>query len=137
MKTIFLLPKYFKYLSIPLILLPVIVSLLNIHLFDNSVIQKLFFEFTVSLAFVFLVFSRYKDDDEMLYSIRLKTTVYSLLVGVFLIITKPLLNYFLWDQNNNFESAGSIIMTVLFFNTLLFFKERSKLKESLENEELH
>lgn len=134
MKKIFLLPAYFKYVSIPLILLPVIVSILNISLFDHTAIQKTFFEFTVSLAFTILIFSKYKGDDEMLQQIRLKTTAYSLLIGVFLIITKPLLNYFLWNQTNNLESAGSIIMTVLFFNVLLFYKARKELNEGIENE---
>ncbi|MBA5792618.1 hypothetical protein H1R17_01110 [Flavobacterium sp. xlx-214] len=134
MKSMFLLPGYFKYASILLILVPVVVSTLDIVLFNNVFIQKTFLEFIVSLAFAFLVFSKYKDEDEMLQQIRLKTTTYSLLIGVFLIVTKPLLNYFLWNQINNFESAGGIIMTVMFFNVLLFYKARKQLKEALEHE---
>ena len=134
MKTIFLLPAYFKYVSIPLILLPVLVSILDIQIFDDRNVQKTFFEFTVSLAFTSIIFSKYKEDDEMLQQIRLRTTAYSLLVGVLLIMTKPLLNYFLWNQTNNFESAGSIIMTVMFFNVLLFYKARKELNEAIENE---
>jgi len=134
MKAIFLLPAYFKYLSIPLILLPVVVSIFDIQIFDDRNVQKTFFEFTVSLAFTSIIFSKYKEDDEMLQLIRLRTTAYSLLVGVLLIMTKPLLNYFLWNQTNNFESAGSIIMTVMFFNVLLFYKARKELNEAIENE---
>ena len=115
MKTIFLLPAYFKYVSIPLILLPVVVFIFDIQIFDDRNVQKTFFEFTVSLAFTSIIFSKYKEDDEMLQQICLRTTAYSLLVGVLLIMTKPLLNYFLWNQTNNFESAGSVIMRVMFF----------------------
>lgn len=137
MKTNFLFPSKFKYLAIILFLIPVFCHLFDIILFNNSLIEKTLFEFLVSCAFFLIVFSRYKDDDEMLYSIRLKTTVYSLLIGVFLLIGAPLWNYILWNQVYTDESAGGIIMTVLFFNTLFFFIERSKLKEALENEELH
>lgn len=134
MNSNFLFPSKFKYLAIILFLIPVFCHLFDIVLLNNDLVEKTLFEFLVSCAFFLIVFSRYKDDDEMLYSIRLKTTVYSLLVGVFLLIGTPLWNYILWNQEYTYESAGGIIMTVLFFNTLFFFRERSKLKEALEDE---
>ncbi|WLD23413.1 hypothetical protein NU10_11945 [Flavobacterium dauae] len=134
MNSNFLFPSKFKYLAIILFLIPVFCHLFDIVLLNNDLVEKTLFEFLVSCAFFLIVFSRYKDDDEMLYSIRLKTTVYSLLVGVFLLIGTPLWNYILWNQEYTYESAGGIIMTVLFFNTLFFFRERSKLKEVLEDE---
>jgi len=134
MNSNFLFPSKFKYLAIILFLIPVFCHLFDIVLLNNDLVEKTLFEFLVSCAFFLIVFSRYKDDDEMLYSIRLKTTVYSLLVGVFMLIGTPLWNYILWNQEYTYESAGGIIMTVLFFNTLFFFRERSKLKEALEDE---
>jgi len=137
MNSNFLFPSKFKYLAIILFLIPVFCHLFDIVLLNNDLVEKTLFEFLVSVAFFLIVFSRYKDDDEMLYSIRLKTTVYSLLIGVFLLIARPLLNFILWNQVEMYESAGSIISTVLFFNVLFFLRERNKLKESLEDEELH
>src|SRR5690606_21864341 len=134
MNSNFLFPSKFKYLAIILFLIPVFCHLFDIVLLNNDLVEKTLFAFLVSCAFFLIVFSRYKDDDEMLYSIRLKTTVYSLLVGVFMLIGTPLWNYILWNQEYTYESAGGIIMTVLFFNTLFFFRERSKLKEALEDE---
>ncbi len=138
MKTHLLFPASFKYISILFLATPVFFYFFDITLFNhNRFMEKTLFEFLVSVAFFMIVFSRYKDDDEMLYSIRLKTTVYSLLIGVFLLIGRPLLNFILWNQVETYESAGSIISTVLFFNVLFFLRERNKLKESLTDEELH
>ena len=133
-----LFPASFKYISILFLATPVFFYFFDITLFNNNrFMEKKLFEFLMSVAFFMIVFSRYKDDDEMLYSIRLKTTVYSLLIGVFLLIGSPLLNFILWNQVETYESAGSIISTVLFFNVLFFLRERNKLKESLTDEELH
>lgn len=138
MKTNLLFPASFKYISILFLATPVLCYFFDITLFNNNrFMQKTLFEFLASCAFFLIVFSKYKDDDEMLYSIRLKTTVYSLLIGVFLLIGRPLLNYILWNQAETYESAGSIISTVLFFNVLFFLRERNKLKEALTDEELH
>ena len=138
MKTYLLFPAGFKYISILFLATPVCCYFFDIMLFNNNrFMEKTLFEFLVSCAFFLIVFSKYKDDDEMLYSIRLKTTVYSLLIGVFLLTGRPLLNFILWNQAETYESAGSIISTVLFFNVLFFLRERNKLKEALSNEELH
>lgn len=138
MKTNLLFPASFKYISILFLATPVFCYFFDIMLFNNNrFMEKTLFEFLVSCAFFLIVFSKYKDDDEMLYSIRLKTTVYSLLIGVFLLIGRPLLNFILWNQAETYESAGSIISTVLFFNVLFFLRERNKLKEALTDEELH
>jgi len=138
MKTNLLFPASFKYISILFLATPVFCYFFDIMLFNNNrFMEKTLFEFLMSCAFFLIVFSKYKDDDEMLYSIRLKTTVYSLLIGVFLLIGRPLLNFILWNQAETYESAGSIISTVLFFNVLFFLRERNKLKEALTDEELH
>ena len=138
MKTNLLFPASFKYISILFLATPVFCYFFDIMLFNNNrFMEKTLFEFLVSCAFFLIVFSKYKDDDEMLYSIRLKTTVYSLLIGVFLLVGRPLLNFILWNQAETYESAGSIISTVLFFNVLFFLRERNKLKEALSDEELH
>ncbi|MEG0917331.1 MAG: hypothetical protein RSF68_09995 [Myroides sp.] len=138
MKTYLLFPAGFKYISILFLATPVFFYFFDIMLFNNNrFMEKTLFEFLVSCAFFLIVFSKYKDDDEMLYSIRLKTTVYSLLIGVFLLIGRPLLNFILWNQAETYESAGGIISTVLFFNVLFFLRERNKLKEALSDEELH
>jgi len=138
MKANLLFPASFKYISILFLATPVFCYFFDIMLFNNNrFMEKTLFEFLVSCAFFLIVFSKYKDDDEMLYSIRLKTTVYSLLIGVFLLIGRPLLNFILWNQAETYESAGGIISTVLFFNVLFFLRERNKLKEALSDEELH
>jgi len=138
MKTNLLFPASFKYISILFLATPVFCYFFDIMLFNNNrFMEKTLFEFLVSCALFLIVFSKYKDDDEMLYSIRLKTTVYSLLIGVFLLIGRPLLNFILWNQAETYESAGGIISTVLFFNVLFFLRERNKLKEALSDEELH
>jgi len=138
MKTNLLFPASFKYISILFLATPVFCYFFDIMLFNNNrFMEKTLFEFLMSCAFFLIVFSKYKDDDEMLYSIRLKTTVYSLLIGVFLLIGRPLLNFILWNQAETYESAGGIISTVLFFNVLFFLRERNKLKEALSDEELH
>ena len=138
MKTNLLFPASFKYISILFLATPVFCYFFDIMLFNNNrFMEKTLFEFLMSCAFFLIVFSKYKDDDEMLYSIRLKTTVYSLLIGVFLLIGRPLLNFILWNQAETYESAGGIISTVLFFNVLFFLRERNKLKEALTDEELH
>src|SRR6218665_2008076 len=99
MKTHLLFPASFKYISILFLAAPVFFYFFDITLFNNNqFMEKTLFEFLVSCAFFLIVFSKYKDDDEMLYSIRLKTTVYSLLIGVFLLIVRPLLNFILWNQ---------------------------------------
>lgn len=138
MKTNLLFPASFKYISILFLATPVFCYFFDIMLFNNNrFMEKTLFEFLVSCAFFLIVFSKYKDDDEMLYSIRLKTTVCSLLIGVFLLIGRPLLNFILWNQAETYESAGGVISTVLFFNVLFFLRERNKLKEALSDEELH
>jgi len=132
----FLLPSIFKYIGIFLLLVPVILGLCELELFAyNESLSKRLLQTLACLGFYFLVYSRYKDDDEMLYAIRLKTTAYCVLVGMVLLLVKPLLYYILTGEEVKEESAGGIIMTILFFNALFFFKERNKLKEDLKNEE--
>lgn len=132
----FLLPSIFKYIGIFLLLVPVILGLCELELFAyNESLSKRLLQTLACLGFYFLVYSRYNEDDEMLYAIRLKTTAYCVLVGMVLLLVKPLLYYILTGEEVKEESAGGIIMTILFFNALFFFKERNKLKEDLKNEE--
>ncbi len=132
----FLLPAAFRYIGIFLLTVPVILGLFELELLPyNEGVSKSLLQALVCLGFYFLVYSRFKDDDEMLYAIRLKTTAYCLLIGMLLLLVKPVFYYILTGEDVKEESAGSIIMTILFFNALFFFKERNKLKEDLKNEE--
>lgn len=136
MKKKILFPSQFKFIGVFLVLIPVILHLLQIELIsNNSNLSKTILETIVCIGLYLIVFSKYKDDDEMLYAIRLKSIAYSIIFGIFLLISTPLVYLFLWNQETTDESAGGIIMSVLFFNMIIFFNERRRLKDDLNNEE--
>lgn len=136
MKKKILFPSKFKFIGVFLVLIPVILRLFEIELIsNNSILSKTILETVVCIGLYLIVFSEYKDDDEMLYAIRLKSIAYSIILGIFLLISTPLVYLFLWNQETTDESAGGIIMSVLFFNMIIFFNERRRLKDDLNNEE--
>lgn len=83
-----------------------------------------------------MIYSKYKDDDEMLYSIRLQITVQSLFMAIIYLIISPLIDFFIFKDGVNPQSPIKIIMFVLIFQNILFHYKRYQLKKEL-NEELH
>lgn len=131
MNKLFLFPSKFKFIEIFLLVSPIILNLLNIDAFQN---HKSLLQAIICVGFYLLIYSKYPDDDEMLYATRLKATAYSLIAGILFLITKPFIDQFLGNNYSEAESAGDLLMTIFFFNTLIFFRERSKQKEHLPNE---
>ena len=83
-----------------------------------------------------MIYSKYKDDDEMLYMIRLQITVQSLFIAIIYLIISPLIDFFIFKDEINPQSAIKIIMFLLIWQNLIFHSKRYQLKKEL-NEELH
>lgn len=143
MKPVFLFPSKFKSIGIFLIVMPIlfaiIFNVLNADFtIDIKTLIKTFSQSVLCLGLFFMIYSRYKDDDEMLYMIRLQITVQSLFIAIIYLIISPLLDFFVFKDEINPQSAIQIIMFVLIFQNILFHYKRYQMKKELkENEELH
>ena len=78
-----------------------------------------------------MIYSRYKDDDEMLYMIRLQITVQSLFIAIIYLIISPLSDVVIFKDEIQSQSAIQIIMFVLIWQNLIFHLKRFQLKKEL------
>lgn len=141
MNTNFLFPSKFKTFGICLIVLPILAAIIfrllnadftvDVKTLINTVSQSL-----LCLGMFFMIYSKYKDDDEMLYMIRLQITVQSLFIAIIYLIISPLIDFFIFKDEINPQSAIKIIMFLLIWQNLIFHSKRYQLKKEL-NEELH
>ncbi len=141
MNTNFLFPSKFKTFGICLIAIPILVAvllrLLNADFtVDVKTLVKTLSQALICLGLFFIIYSKYNDDDEMLYMIRLQITVQSLFVAIIYLIISPLIDFFVFKDEINPQSAIQIIMFVLIWQNLIFHLKRYQLKKEL-NEELH
>ena len=143
MNTKFLFPSKFRTFGLCLIVVPILVAVLLRIIDANSTVDvkilvKEVSQSLICLGLFFMIYSRYKDDDEMLYMIRLQITVQSLFIAIIYLITSPLIDFFVFKDEINPQSAIQIIMFVLIFQNILFHYKRYQMKKELkENEELH
>ena len=132
----FLFPTKFKTFGICLIAIPILIAvLLRILNVDSTVDIKMLIkevsQSLICLGLFFMIYSKYKDDDEMLYSIRLQITVQSLFMAIIYLIISPLIDFFIFKDGVNPQSAIKIIMFVLIFQNILFHYKRYQLKKEL------
>ncbi len=141
MNTNFLFPSKFRTFGLCLIVVPILVAVLLRIIDANSTVDvkilvKEVSQSLICLGLFFMIYSKYKDDDEMLYSIRLQITVQSLFMAIIYLIISPLIDFFIFKDGVNPQSPIKIIMFVLIFQNILFHYKRYQLKKEL-NEELH
>lgn len=141
MNTNFLFPSKFKILGVFLLVIPFITAiLLKVLNFESTIYTadfiKIQFQAIMCLGLFFMIYSRYKDDDEMLYMIRLQITVQSLFMAIIYLIVSPLSDVVIFEDEVQSQSAIQIIMFVLIWQNLIFHLKRFQLKKEL-NEELH
>ncbi len=141
MNTKFLFPSKFRTFGLCLIVVPILVAVLLRIIDANSTVDvkilvKEVSQSLICLGLFFMIYSKYKDDDEMLYSIRLQITVQSLFMAIIYLIISPLIDFFIFKDGVNPQSPIKIIMFVLIFQNILFHYKRYQLKKEL-NEELH
>lgn len=141
MNTKFLFPSKFRTFGLCLIVVPILVAVLLRIIDANSTVDvkilvKEVSQSLICLGLFFMIYSRYKDDDEMLYSIRLQITVQSLFMAIIYLILIPFMDFFVFKDEINPQSALQIIMFVLLWQNLIFHYKRYQLKKEL-NEELH
>jgi len=136
MNTNFLFPAKFKTFGVCLIAVPILVAvllkLLNVDVtVDIKTLVKTLSQALICLGMFFMIYSKYKDDDEMLYMIRLQITVQSLFMAIIYLIISPLIDFFIFKDEINPQSAIKIIMFVLIFQNILFHYKRYQLKKEL------
>jgi len=136
MNTNFLFPAKFKTFGICLIAVPILVAallkLLNADFtVDIKTLVKTLSQALICLGMFFMIYSKYKDDDEMLYMIRLQITVQSLFMAIIYLLINPLMDFFIFKDEINPQSAIQIIMFVLIYQNILFHYKRYQLKKEL------
>ena len=136
MNTNFLFPSKFKILGVFLLVIPFITAiLLKVLNFESTIYTadfiKIQFQAIMCLGLFFMIYSRYKDDDEMLYMIRLQITVQSLFMAIIYLILIPFMDFFVFKDEINPQSALQIIMFVLLWQNLIFHYKRYQLKKEL------
>lgn len=141
MKTNFLFPSKFKVVGIFLVVIPFLTAIfLKAISFESNIYTadfiKMLFQSIMCLGLFFMIYSKYKEDDEMLYMIRLQITVQSLFLGIIYLIIGPLMDVFVFKDAISQESAIKIMMFILIWQNLIFHYKRYQLKKEL-NEELH
>jgi len=136
MNATFLFPAKFKTFGICLIAIPILVAvllkLLNVDVtVDIKTLVKTLSQALICLGLFFMIYSKYKDDDEMLYMIRLQITVQSLFISIIYLIINLLMDFFIFKDEINPQSAIQIIMFVLIYQNILFHYRRFQLKKEL------
>jgi|SRR5690554_2716150 len=131
-----LFPSKFKNLGLLLIILPILTAIvLKIISFQSAFytadFMKMFLQSLLCLGLFFTIYSKYKDDDEMLYMIRLQLALHSLFVAIIYLIISPLLDLFVFKAPIKYESAVKIIMFILLWQNLMFHYKRYQLKKEL------
>jgi len=131
-----LFPSKFKNLGLLLIILPILTAIvLKIISFQSAFytadFMKMFLQSILCLGLFFTIYSKYKDDDEMLYMIRLQLALHSLFVAIIYLIISPLLDLFVFKAPIKYESAVKIIMFILLWQNLMFHYKRYQLKKEL------
>ena len=132
----FLFPAKFKTFGICLIAIPILVAvllkLLNVDVtVDIKTLVKTLSQALICLGLFFMIYSRYKEDDEMLYMIRLQITVQSLFIAIIYLIISPLSDVVIFKDEIQPQSAIQIIMFVLIWQNLIFHLKRFQLKKEL------
>ena len=136
MNTNFLFPAKFKTYGALLIVLPVLLAVLLRVLnadfsIDTKTLIKTVSQSVLCLGLFFMIYSKYKDDDEMLYSIRLQITVQSLFIAIIYLIISPLTDVVIFKDEIQPQSAIQIIMFILIWQNLIFHYKRYQLKKEL------
>ena len=126
----------FKNLGLLLIILPVLTAIvLKVISFQSAFytadFTKMFLQSLLCLGLFFTVYSKYKDDDEMLYMIRLQLALHSLFVAIIYLVISPLVDLFVFKDPVKYESAVKIIMFILLWQNLMFQYKRYQLKKEL------
>lgn len=128
----------FKRLGVFLVVMPFLTAmLLKAVAFESTIYTadfiKILFQAMMCLGLFFMIYSKYKEDDEMLYMIRLQITVQSLFVGIIYLIISPLVDVFVFKDEIIQHSAMKIIMFILIWQNLIFHYKRYQLKKELKN----
>ena len=115
----------------------VLLRILNVDsTVDIKTLVKTLSQALICLGMFFMIYSKYNDDDEMLYMIRLQITVQSLFMAIIYLVISPIIDFFIFKDEINPQSAIQIVMFVLIYQNILFHYKRFQLKKEL-NEELH
>jgi len=134
MKQFPLFPRYFRWIALALILLPIALLfalkdfLSNYHLQANSILFNLF-----NLSLFIYFFTRRKIDDEMFIDMRLKGMAGAILYMIIGIFVTEIWSIVDPERINNNGDAGRIFQGLLFINLILELQYR-KLKRSLDEE---
>ena len=136
MNTNFLFPAKFKTYGALLIVLPVLLAVLLRVLnadfsIDTKTLIKTVSQSVLCLGLFFMIYSKYKDDDEMLYMIRLQITVQSLFMAIIYLIVSPVSDVVIFEDEVQSQSAIQIIMFILIWQNLIFHYKRYQLKKEL------
>ncbi|HUH25305.1 MAG TPA: hypothetical protein VLY87_01635 [Flavobacterium sp.] len=134
----FLFPSKFKRLGVLLIVSPFLLAVfLKAVNFESTIYTadfiKILFQAIMCLGLFFMIYSKYKEDDEMLYMIRLQITVQSLFLGIIYLIISPLADVFVFKDEIIQHSAMKIIMFILMWQNFIFHYKRYQLKKELKN----
>lgn len=134
MKQFPLFPRYFRWIALALILLPIVLFFVLKDFLSDYRLQTetiLFNLFNLSLFIYF--FTRREIDDEMFVDMRLKGMAGGILFMIIGIFVTEIWSIIDPERINNNGDAGRIFQGLLFINLILETQYR-KLKRSLDEE---
>lgn len=129
-----------RIVSYALIILIIIISVIFQNLIDVDLhsVHKTFFKNLsmglFCLALFFIQFSKYKEDDEMLISIRLQLILQSFITAILYLIISPFVDLFIFNGDIVENPALKIIMFMLIYQIIMFQLKRYSLKKELKQE---
>lgn len=126
-KDIFLLPRYFKLIGLFVIavaFVPITIAIL-MHIKMSMPAKELFKTCTLNafiLGLLLIAWSKDKIEDELTFTIRLKSMSWTFIWGVLFVIITPLIDFLFYGKQD--LTAQSLIMSMLFVYLIMYYLQK-------------